>query len=506
MGDEYKNAPLPSPYAPLSPRASLSPLSPRASLSPLSPLSPRSNYLKREFVRPMLVRKHAPLAPKSPKQILTNKMNTRKKIQYRHSANKKSVRSIKKSARKSFIASNAYTILGHGGEGSSTFILPYNCMVITLAHPGELTYTDKNYEYYRRMAKMDMDILLNPLQHKHELTKNFGALKIYLPGSKCPNFKYTLASIFPYKNQEKKPVNEADYRETLYEAFIPGSGVVTIQSLQKEVRLHRSYEQPYATKKKIDAYKAKDIYDEILSHYNKSLFPTQEIIQKNLDSMQLEKRDPEKPYLNYIDALKMIYNSPTIVSTQKKLINELPPGVYYNFACRSISRIHDVLYEKNEHGTKILHMKTIPQLKAKYRETGENKYKKTINVLGERIGNFSRKELARNYYTSNRFKKNEISKYYRLIGNSESNIQEIESELEDLGAGMEESKEMLENAEGNEYNEYQKQVADYNSNIQRATKALQKAQHNIERYGKEQESLTRRSVKKSAKKRRHSAH
>jgi len=504
MGDEFKDAPLPPPYA---------------------PLSPRSNYLKREFPRPPLVQRHERLAPKSHKQIRMNQIRKSlekpRSIKRRHSANK---RSVKRSAQKSFIARNAYTILGHGSEGSSTFILPNNCMVITLAHPGELTYVDKSSKYYRKLATMDMNILLNPLQHKHELTKNFGPLKFYPPGSKCPDFFYQLSSIFPHKNQEKKPEkivskyneneneneNENDYyQETLYRAYIPGSGVVNIKSLQKDVDLHESYGEQYSTKEEIESYTSKDIYDEILSHYNNSVLPTKQTIQKKLDSIRLDRSDPSMPYYNYIDALQTIYKSHDYNATQSELIRKLPPGVYYNFVCRDISRLQDIFYKKNVYDIPQPNMKTIPYLKAKHRETGENKYKQAVNVIGQRIGNFSRKELVRNLYTSNSFKRNELHKYNKKIANYTNFRPQVVDLLQRLHKEKENASQFrnIFYEEDPEYLEGEEQLAKYNKNIQRATDTLKKVNNTILQHQKEKTSAARRfGSMKSVKKRRHSAH
>ena len=444
--------------------------------------SPRSNYLKREFPRPPLIQKRiSPLTPKSPKQIHLNRMRkslekTRKVIQYRHSLNRK--KSVKKSARKTFIARNAYTILGHGEEGSSTFILPDNCMVITLAHPGELIYADKSNKYYRKLATMDMNILLNPLQHKHELTKNFGPLKFYPPGSKCPDFFYQLSSIFPHKNLKVKSVNENDYRKTTYEALKPGSGVVNIKSLQKDS--HESYGKPYATKEEIESYTNEDIHDEILSHYNNSLFPTQDAVQDNIEIiMNMLNERGSTAFENYQYTLETMHTSHDFDATQSELIHELPSGVYYNFVCRDISRVHDVFYTKNIYDISRPNMKTIPYLKAKHRETGENKYRHAVNVIDQRIGNFSRKELARNLYTSNSFKRKLIS--------------EVEDELEELLIGKDYSEYLFSQLkEGNlNYNGIKKNVLEYHSNIERKKKSLEKLKHNL-KYQKQETSALRR--------------
>ena len=491
MGDEFKDAPLPPPYA---------------------PLSPRSNYLKREFPRPPLVQRRERLAPKSHKQIRMNQIRKSlekpRSIKRRHSANKRSVKRSNKSAQKSFIARNAYTILGHGSEGSSTFILPDNCMVITLAHPGELTYVDKSSKYYRKMATMDMNILLNPLQHKHELTKNFGPLKFYPPGSKCPDFFYQLSSIFPHKNLKVKSVNENDYRKTTYEALKPGSGVVNIKSLQKDS--HESYGKPYATKEEIESYTNEDIHDEILSHYNNSLFPTQDTVQDNIEMiMDMLNERGSTAFDNYQYTLETMHTSRDFDAAQSELIRKLPPGVYYNFVCRDISRLQDIFYKKNVYDIPQPNMKTIPYLKAKHRETGENKYKQAVNVIGQRIGNFSRKELVRNLYTSNSFKRNELHKYNKKIANYTNFRPQVVDLLQRLHKEKENASQFrnIFYEEDPEYLEGEEQLAKYNKNIQRATDTLKKVNNTILQHQKEKTSVARRfGSMKSVNKRRHSAH
>lgn len=466
MGDEHKDSPL--------------------------QLSPRARYLARS--------PKSPLVPKTRKQIKLNRIRKSfekpRSITHRHSANKK--RSVKKSAGKPFYAANAYTILGHGSEGDSTFILPANCMVITLAHPGKLIFTDKLYEYFATMATMDMDILLNPLEHMQELTKNFEPLKYYRPGTSCPDFRYTLAGVYKTK---------AENGRSVYQACDPGSGVVNIATLQQE-KLQNDYGMAM-TKDTINTLTDEDITDNIMHQYRNSLWPRKNLIKRIIDNDITDtiELSEEEPYEKYQYALETLYTSPNIIENQSFLTNMLPPGVYYNFVCRDIPDIRNILYTNNEEN-----LKTIPYLKAKHRE-GNDRYGQAVNVISQRITNFSRKAQAQNLYTSNLYKKRELLDYDSQIEDYTLTIPEEEEKIRELYDKKDKAIEFRNMAfnEGNEeYDQLQAEIADYDKQIEISKKLIEKSKKYLKRLPKEKASVIRRfaSMKKSPRRkhRRHSAH
>jgi hypothetical protein len=464
MGDEYKDAP--------------------------SALSPRTRYLARS--------PKSPLVPKTRKQIRLNQI--RKSLEKprsitRHSANKK--RSVKKSPRKPFYAANAYTILGHGSEGDSTFILPANCMVITLAHPGELIYINVLYEYFATMATMDMNILLNPLEHMEELTKHFEPLTFYMPGSKCPDFRYTLAGVYKTK---------AENGSSVYQAYEPGSGVVNIATLQKE-KLDDEYGLGIP-QDRINTFTDEDITDSILNQYRNSLWPRKNLIERIIDHDIIDTLElsEEEPYEKYQYALETLYTSPNIIENQSFLTNMLPPGVYYNFVCRDIQDIHNILYTNN-----VENLKTIPYLKAKHRE-GNDRYGQAVNVIGQRITNFSRKAQARNLYRSNDYKKRRILGFNSQIADYTATIPEEKERIRELHDKKDKAIEFrnMFNEGNEEYDQLQAEIAQYDKEIELSTKLIEKSKKYLKRLPKEKASLIRRfaSMKKSPRRkhRRHSAH
>jgi hypothetical protein len=470
MGDEHKDSPLP-----LSPRARYLARSPKSSLVPKTRKQIRLNQIRKSFEKPRSIT--------------------------RHSANKRSTKKSKKSARKTFYAANAYTILGHGSEGNSTFILPANCMVITLAHPGEITYTDVLYEYFQMMATMDMNILLNPLEHMTELTKHFEPLTYYMPGSKCPDFRYTLAGVYKTKLE-----NANGNKKSYYEACDPGSGVVNIADLQKE-KLHNKY-GIVISKDTINTFTNEDITDSIMHQYRNSLWPRKNLVERIIDHDIIDTLElsEEEPYEKYQFALERLYASRNVIENQSFLTNMLPPGVYYNFVCRDISSIRNILYTNN-----VENLKTIPYLKAKHRE-GNDRYRQAVNVIGQRIANFSRKAQARNLYTSNDYKKRELLDYNSQIEDYTLTIPEEEERIRELHDKREKIMQFINmfNEGNEEYDQVQEEIAQYDKQIDISKKRIEKSKKYLKRLPKEKASVIRRfaSMKKSPRRkhRRHSAH
>ena len=230
----------------------------------------------------------------------------------------------------------AYTILGHGANSDVDFIVPDDCMVITVAHPGKLIGTSQFFRCIRNIMKMKMDVLLNPLRNKNILFKNFQGLKYYKPGSKCPNFTYQLSSIF----------HTSDNNDLRYLAFLPGSGLTNVEQLQKEsVHTVGKYYD------KVFDMSFKDIKEYLESMYDISTYPTKVEIHDILKDLHTEyirfkSIDEESAIINtYLYGLKMIYNSKRIIKDQKSLCRDFP-GIYYNFACRDIEDLTDLLYNK----------------------------------------------------------------------------------------------------------------------------------------------------------------
>jgi len=109
-----------------------------------------------------------------------------------------------------------------------------------------------------------------------------------------------------------------------------------------------------------------------------------------------------------MEALRILYKSRKLEAYQSILSYTLPPGIYYNFVCRDISDISDFRNSNHKENAP-----TIPELKELIKKSPErSKYKNMLTVFQRRIGNFSRKAQAHNYYTSHEFKK----KYKTMLG------------------------------------------------------------------------------------------
>jgi hypothetical protein len=314
-----------------------------------------------------------------------------------------------------------------------------------------------------------------------ELTKHFEPLTFYMPGSKCPDFRYTLAGVYKTK---------AENGSSVYQAYEPGSGVVNIATLQKE-KLDDEYGLGIP-QDRINTFTDEDITDSILNQYRNSLWPRKNLIERIIDHDIIDTLElsEEEPYEKYQYALETLYTSPNIIENQSFLTNMLPPGVYYNFVCRDIQDIHNILYTNN-----VENLKTIPYLKAKHRE-GNDRYGQAVNVIGQRITNFSRKAQARNLYRSNDYKKR------RILG--------FNSQIADYTATIPEEIRNMFNEGNEEYDQLQAEIAQYDKEIELSTKLIEKSKKYLKRLPKEKASLIRRfaSMKKSPRRkhRRHSAH
>ena len=356
-----------------------------------------------------------------------------------------------------FYASNAYTILGHGSELSTSFKVPHGCMIISLGHPGELILGDRYIALIENMVNMDMNILLNPLEHKRELFEAFGALSYHGPGEMCPEYQYNLLSAIDTTYNSELEHNN------IYSAY-PGSGIVNISTLQHYAKDTYIGDFDYYEKKAMNKFKTIKTVNEynhhlimiIMDMFHNNLVPIniKDILTKDVlhtIHMKYEKyyeeelrqgpnyeyfEEPEIQKMIYMEALQYLYKSPHMQVSQRVLCNTLP-GIYYNFVCKSMDTMTH-FYNWNNMREKI---PTIPELKRLIKKNPENaKYKNMLSILKRRIGDFSRKSQARKYYTSSTFKK----KYTENLENFKQHLQNrVANRYNELGHELPKFKEKL---------------------------------------------------------------
>lgn len=82
---------------------------------------------------------------------------------------------------------DAYLIAGHGGDPvSNTFTVPPGCIIVVKYAVGDIS--SDFHKSARRLLTMKLKSLQDPLNHKDDIIKNFGAVAIYTEHMQCPNF------------------------------------------------------------------------------------------------------------------------------------------------------------------------------------------------------------------------------------------------------------------------------------------------------------------------------
>jgi hypothetical protein len=240
-------------------------------------------------------------------------------------------------------------MMGHGGNGIDTFIVPPDCMVITKAKRGSIVFGSDFIRYINAMTQMRVNSLLHPLQHIPELIQNFGAIRIYYPGDECPNFIYQL---FPFIN--------AQFNDTNFYINEGQGGVVPISFLKPILREINTLDPTFTR-------------ESIMELYEDSIYPNMHAIDNVVYRLD--------PSASMTDVLSTLNASPVIRINQRTLCN-MHRGIYYNFICRT--DIHNI---------------TTTQFNA----FSNNQAIRKIQL--EHIDNgLHRKQYLRNYYESNNFK------------------------------------------------------------------------------------------------------
>ena len=222
------------------------------------------------------------------------------------------------------LTQNVYLIEGHGEDIlNDTFKVPEFSLVVVKLHTG-LTAREINYiKDTDTLCKLGNTVLENPIKYAPKIINTVGTIAIYKPGDLCPNFRYTLL---------------ANYTSTEHDTLVkPNSGIFNFKMhCMNPIHSQQSYKELTKNCKTV-----KDIINVIKQFYKNSIYPTEDTIQKVIESMlpimEIELDtiidDPADLLNVFLDNLEDAPNSPIIV-TQKELCENLP-GVYYNFICRA---------------------------------------------------------------------------------------------------------------------------------------------------------------------------
>ena len=402
----------------------------------------------------------------------------------------------------------AYIILGHGADSDRIIRVPDNCMVITLALPGDLISGDDLHPRITRMMNMSMKVLLNPLAHPKKIFDAFGALTYYLPGTECPNFSYQLAAMVPNEDEDLS-------------AILPGSGLVNIANMQE--RLVRS-NLIHIIGKTYKIPSLEDVKINIARLYGYSSYPEPKNILKLLENPSIDeigklrleietptplsiddlkltiksKMTPEKmkSYV-YQHGLSIVYNSAMIRINQQEIFTDIFPGIsaiYYNFVCRE-KGLKDTKFYHNTI-TKLLRPTGLSHIPTKREVRNDTNHVPLLGKFRElhmkRLNNtMNRRRQARNYYTSNFYKQKRLAPYSSVQRNYNETMQRH-------------GYNVLRSANRAYINRLEKQLDERNQFIKDFELGIERtapSKHSSKRSGKHS---SKRDVKHST--RRHSAH
>ena len=205
-----------------------------------------------------------------------------------------------------FAPSKAYIISGHGNEGTGTFRVPKDVIIIAKMQPHK-TMLSTMAEKLSAKVICKPEIYRDPLAHMDVVIQELGDVAVYREGDLCPNFQYSLWRDDSSKRSTESTTVSSKSGLLDIDTLLCGSGIQTAETTF-------DYEK--------DSIHELDIQQEILNIFKESILPTQQALISSFSSGRLETfRDW---YLYYRDYL--------FSTTQEKLAKN--PGVYYNFVCR----------------------------------------------------------------------------------------------------------------------------------------------------------------------------
>jgi hypothetical protein len=224
----------------------------------------------------------------------------------------------------SFVPSNAYYIMGHGGQMRETFTVPDQCIIIVKVAEGESFYQTR--KYLPLICNMDLSVLTDPIKNRAELTRALGSVAIYYPGSTCPNFQYNLVESI--QMPEFSIISEY------------GSGVVNMKEFTADKQLcalQNSYSDSSIERfKQVRENKNSDeIKSFIADSFKNSIYPTPEDVKIHIDLLNTDKTDIS----SIIEGLK---DDPFFKPTQNDLCQKIK-GVFLNFVCRPNNSLKPII-------------------------------------------------------------------------------------------------------------------------------------------------------------------
>lgn len=310
----------------------------------------------------------------------------------------------------SFIPSKAFYIMGHGAVTHNTFVVPVGHIIVVKVAEGESFY--QTNKYIPIMCGMDISILTDPIRRRAELVEALGSVAIYLPGSICPNFRYSL-------------VDGIKSKAVLSEF---GSGVTDIgeykQDPHKLAITHSIMNHTIETFQGIqERNHPEEIKRYITDGYQYSICPTKNEVETAIDHLETNT--------NMRDIITKLKKNPLFSITQEELCNK-SEGVFYNFVCRPNDVIKPFIIQKytnneftvnkfNENMRGLLTLKNSPDpfdtpnnIRRYSSASKRNKLQQATNELQAAKKNY-RSLTYRNYGTPEYYAFNEAYKKYMEV-------------------------------------------------------------------------------------------
>lgn len=215
-----------------------------------------------------------------------------------------------------FTPSKAYMIVGHGGEGDRTFIVPKDCVIVVKGHDAQVAFADSVTRNNLELSKLPIEVIKDPIKYSDEIIKAVGSVLMFTEGMVCPNFYYELFLIFPEYDHTRNAMSQSGlidldkniFTETNYKMNTYSSDITLPNSL---------------------------IIDSLVPIFKNSLQPKQEDVQNVLEKLG------DTTINDIVDnkELGSLFNT-----YQTNLINTIGTGVYYNFVCRFVDGISKSIY------------------------------------------------------------------------------------------------------------------------------------------------------------------
>lgn len=246
-------------------------------------------------------------------------------------------------------ATKAFFISGHGDQDLGDFTVPTGCYVVVKKEICTLANSYTFHDDFDKLLAMKMSDILHPLhidpldpnkkEAIMELRHAFGdSPTIYLPGEKCPNFRYYLCNVHVYD----------DY--ILVDSHV-GSGIIDIRSVKECSQNNDKSKEHFITIHKEDKYHGtkENLIKEIIKMYNYGVYPQKPDIENYLNE-RWAGNETVTPY----EMVKDLSNTQTpyfkeIIRVTQEQLCQASKGVFYHNVCRALSsKLHHYGIQLNQ--------------------------------------------------------------------------------------------------------------------------------------------------------------